>query len=128
MSIENTNNDFKDLGEPVVLIEVENEFEADILISKLKCADIPSFKKHSELGAIAKVYWGQSNFSISVMVPSSLLDQAKEIIEGSGETEYDFSEAENYPAPSEKSEIPLQGALTVLFFIVLILFVLSKTF
>lgn len=88
---------FSDLGEPVKLTETADEFEADVLLSKLEASGIPAFLSYSGFGSVAKVYCGRSNFAVSVMVPSSLLDKAKDVI--APNQDYDFSGVEEMETP-----------------------------
>lgn len=121
------NEEIKDLGEPVPLTEVQDEFEAEILISKLSSYKIPAYLKHSHFGAVAKVYCGRSNFPISVMVPSSKYDVALEILSDKGE-DFDFSEAESFPPPDDKIDFPFKTAFALLGAIIIVLIVLYGIF
>lgn len=97
--------EWKDLGEPVELLQTTNEFEADIFVSKLQANNIPAFLKHPGFGSVAKVYCGRSNFPISVMVPKSLETEARELLKPG--QDYDFSEAETMPQPAESAKNPM---------------------
>ena len=121
------NEDFKDLGEPIVITEVQDEFEAEIIVSKLESCGLPAYLKHSHFGAVAKVYCGRSNFPISVMVPSSKFDEAVEILSDKGE-EFDFSEAESFPPPDEKIDFPFKTAFALLGAIIIVLIILYGLF
>ena len=118
---------FTDLGEPVEATEVQNEFEAEILVSKLASCGIPAFLRHSQFGEIAKVYCGRSNFPISIMVPSSKLSEALEILSEKGD-DFDFSEAENFPPPDDKIDFPFKAAFAILGAIAIILVILYGIF
>lgn len=118
---------FTDLGEPIVAMEVQDEFTGEILVSKLKSYGIPAFLRHSQFGEVAKVYCGRNNFSVSVMVPSSKLDEALEILSEQGET-FDFSEAESFPAPDLKIDFPYKPALAILCGIAIVIIILYGIF
>ena len=120
-------NEFQDLGEPVPTTEVQDEFEAEILVSKLAANGIPAYLRHSQFGAVAKVYCGRSNFPISVMVPSSKYDEALQIISEKGE-DFDFSEVENFPRPDDKIDFPYKSAFAILGAIVIVLIILYRIF
>ena len=124
---QNLNENFTDLGEPVEATEVQDEFEAEILVSKLQSCGIPAFLKHSQFGGVAKVYCGRSNFPISVMVPSSLLSDATEIISDRG-GDFDFSEAEAMPPPDDRIDFPFKTAFAILGAIAILLVILYGIF
>ncbi len=116
---------WQDLGQPVELIQTNDEFEADIYISKLKANNIPAFLQYSGFGAVAKVYCGRSNFAVSIMVPETLAEKAKEVI--SKNQDYDFSEAETMSLPEETEKSPFFEK-TILYLIAIILLVIILAF
>ena len=92
------------MGNAVEIARVTNEFEADILISKLRAFDIPAFLSFPGESGAAKTMCGRSNLTIRIMAPETKADEAKEIL--FSECEYDFSEAENTAPPEEESFTP----------------------
>lgn len=64
----------------VLLLSNLNTMEADIIISKLNSYDIPVLKKMSGSGEIVKIYTGVNLYGIDLYVPSSLLEDAKELL------------------------------------------------
>lgn len=123
----NPPDNFTDLGEAVVAKEVQDEFEAEILISKLNSCGIPAYLRHSQFGEVAKVYCGRSNFPISIMVPSSKLSEALEILSDNG-GEFDFSEAEDFPPPDDKINFPYKATFTILGALAILLIILYGIF
>lgn len=95
---------YEDLGNAVEIARVTNEFEADILISKLRAFDIPAFLSFPGESGAAKTMCGRSNLTIRIMAPETKADEAKEIL--FSECEYDFSEAENFTPPEEAPVAP----------------------
>ena len=66
--------------EDMLLINVANSFEAEIIISKLKTENIPSYIKHSSIGEYLNIATGISYQGVDVYVPVELQEKAKEII------------------------------------------------
>lgn len=95
---------YEDLGNAVEIARVTNEFEADILISKLRAFGIPAFLSFPGESGAAKTMCGRSNLTIRIMAPETKADEAKEILFQDGE--YDFSEAENTVTPEEAPITP----------------------
>ncbi|MBQ2966801.1 MAG: hypothetical protein IJE10_01605 [Clostridia bacterium] len=92
---------FEDLGDAVEILCTNNEFEADIFISKLRAFGIPAFLSFPGESGAAKTMCGRSNLTIRIMAPSSKAEEAKEIL-AKTEEEYDFSEAENFAPPEDE--------------------------
>ena len=68
----------RDLGEPVLLITVENEIEADILLDLLAEQQIPAFKKSCSAGMFCV---GNTCLGAQVYVPQQLLEAARDVAE-----------------------------------------------
>ena len=115
---------YEDLGNAVEIARVTNEFEADILISKLRAFGIPAFLSFPGESGAAKTMCGRSNLLIRIMAPETKADEAKEILFQEGE--YDFSEAENTVTPEETPITPfLAKAFLYLVAIAVILLILA---
>lgn len=80
---ENEENEWRLLQDDkeAFLVSVKDEFEFNIIESKLGQAGIPVLKKHKETGGYLNIYMGMSPFGIDVYVPASLMPIAKGIIE-----------------------------------------------
>lgn len=66
--------------EQVFLTTVNNDIEADIMVSLLRSYDIPGIKKYKGSGGYLKIYAGYTNLGIDIYVPSKLLESAREMI------------------------------------------------
>ncbi len=58
-----------------------NDWEADIIESILRQLDIPVLKKYPDTGGYLKVCTGRSIFGISLYVPETELERAREAVE-----------------------------------------------
>lgn len=126
-----TNNEYQDLGNPVFLTTAANEFEADLIISKLKASGIIAIMQYPGFGSIAKVYCGRCNFEVNIMVPEQQLEDARAILNDSEEADQLFiKEAEaSLPQDAEPSEIPqfkngFIAKLTIFIFLIVFLVIL----
>lgn len=120
-----------DLGNPVYLTTAVNEFEADILVSKLKASGILSILRYPGFGSIAKVYCGRCNFEVEILVPEKQLDDALAVINSSPEEDQLLmEEVESSIAAGEEPPEPEEPAFTrkYLFFLFLIVFFLFLLF
>lgn len=78
---EDKKNDYKNGSEKwVYLMSTYNDVEADIVIGLLNNYGIKAIKQYSGPYQYLKVYMGTA-FNVKILVPESLLNQAKEIIE-----------------------------------------------
>lgn len=115
---------YEDLGNAIEIACVTNEFEADILISKLRAFGIPAFLSFPGESGAAKTMCGRSNLTIRIMAPETKADEAKEIL--FTECEYDFSDAENFDPPEDTPIAPfLAKAFLYLVAIAIILLILA---
>lgn len=64
-----------------VLLGNFNEMEAKIIESILKEMDIPVLKEYPGIGEPMRIYTGISQTGVSLYVPESELDKAKELIQ-----------------------------------------------
>lgn len=104
-AVENTEGDEGDIA--VFLVSAADNFEADILESKLEAYGIPVMKKHKDAGGYLHVYMGASPFGIDLYVPSKLLDKAREILETLPEV-VDDAESLQEAQQSQQEEQELQ--------------------
>lgn len=74
------------------LINVADDIQASILISKLSAYDIPALKKYKEQGSFMPIYTGNSLFGIDLYVPSKLLSTAKEVLNDNSPVDADSLE------------------------------------
>ncbi len=71
----------KEVDNSIFLKNVADEFEAGVIESKLKEAEIPVIRKYKEAGSYINIYMGNTVYGIDLYVPSQLFVEAKEIIE-----------------------------------------------
>jgi len=91
---EETNNYRYDVKE-VFLASVGNELEAVMLESQLQLHGIPVLKKHKGAGEYLSISMGKSNLGIDLYVPSSMLENAKEIIVEANIEELEMHDSDN---------------------------------
>ena len=65
---------------PVFFYSAKSDSEAEIIISKLKAGGIYSFIKRDDLGAVSKLYTGQSTTGADIYVPYAALTDANNIL------------------------------------------------
>jgi len=91
------------------LITAKDEMEANIIKAKLEQYGIPVRKKFREAGEYLSIYMGMSPFCVDLMVPSKLLDTAREVIDASGTLDadeldffsgYNSKDFDNNPTPT----------------------------
>ena len=70
-----------DLGEPVLLIALDDAFEANMLLGLLQEQKIPAFKKGRGAGGYFDIMMGVNSFGTDIYVPQQLLTQARELAE-----------------------------------------------
>jgi hypothetical protein len=116
------------------LVSAGSDMQADILESKLKFYGIPVMRKYRENGGYLKIYMGATPFGIDLYVPSTLLEDARELIANKAEAteatdgscpEFDRKD-ETIEAGAEEYRLKSQRAKTliaVLFFIPLSLWI-----
>lgn len=64
-----------------VLATYSSGFEADLAMSQLESADIPAIRdSHDTVGIFGPGYQGATSRGVTVRVPSSLLDKARESV------------------------------------------------
>lgn len=97
------NNEFALLGN-------YNDHEADIVESLLRQIDIPVMRRYPDTGAYLEVYLGTSLFGVSLYVPKSQLEMARDVLDNKfDESEYekmiweDEKETETYEHDSDFS-------------------------
>jgi hypothetical protein len=87
------------LDEPVLLMRVTNEIQADNIIAILAADGIPAYASHKGSGQYLTVYMGMSNMGMDIFVPASALEHAKEIVncvsEACGENEIEGKASED---------------------------------
>ena len=59
---------------------VEADSQSDILISLLRSYDIPVMKQYDKDGTLGKVVLGFSGYGVSLYVPESMLEDAKNLM------------------------------------------------
>lgn len=77
-----TSGNVRDLGAPVLLVNVRNEHEANIVESILNAEQIPSLRKHKYAGSYLNIQMGMSDYGMDIYVPESLLAMAKDLLIG----------------------------------------------
>ncbi|MBQ2897635.1 MAG: hypothetical protein IJE46_04880 [Clostridia bacterium] len=65
---------------PVFFYSAKSDVEAEIIISKLKASGIEAFLKRDDLGAVSKLYTGQSTTGADIYVPYAALTDANNIL------------------------------------------------
>ena len=69
-----------------------DEMQVDMLLEMLRAYDITAMKKYEHHGALGKVVLGFSGTGVSLYVPESLLEDAKNLLEPVDETALDTEE------------------------------------
>lgn len=64
----------------VFFYSAKSDSEAEIIISKLKAGGIYAFIKRDDLGAVSKLYTGQSTTGADIYVPYAALTDANNIL------------------------------------------------
>jgi hypothetical protein len=63
-------------------------FEADIAISRLESAGLPAIKRRNDsVGVFGAGFEGATAGGVTVLVPESSADEARELLKAQGETE-----------------------------------------
>ena len=72
----------EDYGKPVLLITVENEIKAEMLLAVLEEQEITAFKKIRGAGAYLSIYMGATYGGVEIYVPEQHVETAREIVDG----------------------------------------------
>lgn len=92
-------------GEEALLTSVSDRMEAELMESLLRAYNIPVYKKEKGADQILLIEMGRTNQEIDIYVPSSLLVEAKEIIESQPQLEdSEFSQEELIKEDNDKFE------------------------
>lgn len=70
-----------DLGEPVLLITLNDVFEGNILLELLRENKIPAFQKGRGVGGYLNIIMSVNSFGTEIYVPRQMLKQAQELME-----------------------------------------------
>lgn len=70
----------------------EADSQADMLISMLGAYGIPVMKRYEKDGTLGKVVLGFSGYGVSLYVPASMLEDARNLLQPVDETELDTEE------------------------------------
>jgi hypothetical protein len=112
----------------VFLVSAADNFEADIIKSKLEAYGVPVMQKHKEAGDYLHVYMGASPFGIDLYVPSKLLEKAREILEAVPEVAEDdgpaLQEERELQEESEKRKDRSRNWLFLLFVVPVLIYIL----
>ncbi|MCL1816601.1 MAG: DUF2007 domain-containing protein [Clostridiales bacterium] len=68
-SYDSTLKKHHDLGKPVLLLTMDNEIEAEMLLEMLREQHIPALKKSPGAGAYLSIYAGFTTLSVKIYVP-----------------------------------------------------------
>jgi hypothetical protein len=72
--------DVPSINEPVLLMQVANEYEANNIIALLSGEGIPTYISHKGSGQYLNIAMGMSNMGVDIYVPKSAYERANEII------------------------------------------------
>ena len=72
-----------------------DELQVDMLLEMLRAYNIPAMKKYEQHGALGKVVLGFSGTGVSLYVPESMLEDARNLLEPVDEAELGGADIDN---------------------------------
>ncbi len=78
---EEVNIEFDPNEKAVILYNAADEFEADVIIAKLRAEGIYAYKKLKGIDGYNKILFGRTVLGVNVIVGEKSLEEAKNIIE-----------------------------------------------
>jgi len=71
----------RDLGQAVLLLKLDDQLEAEMLLNLLAERQIPAIKKIRGAGGYLSIYMGVTSMGVEIYVPQQLREQAWELVE-----------------------------------------------